>query len=77
MIRKVHHYLAPDLNDQHFLGDQNSIIGQAFQSQYSLFYSCLHDLYDSNTNIYVDGDVNIVFMFICHFHEFVILPQEF
>ena len=35
MIRKVHLYLAPDLNDQHFLEDQNSIIGQAFQSQYS------------------------------------------
>ena len=34
MIRKVHQYVASDLNDQHSLGEQNSIIGQAFQSQY-------------------------------------------
>ena len=67
MIRKVHHYVASDLNDQHFLGDQSSIIGQAFQSQYSLFYSCLQDMYDSNAD--VDVDANVVFMFIriCRF----------
>ena len=35
MIRKVHHYVASNLNDQHFLGDQSSIIGQAFHFSHS------------------------------------------